>query len=292
MFEIITRLPRSVYIQALTLKLGNNVNFIVASTAKPFTVFGAPYSTACSGQVIKVGSSGTLKSVEANITYGSDSGIHGLALSSDNRFIYSGDDMGGSIWTHSYDEATNSVSKLQQLNMSGNPRHLAVSPQGSFVYVILEQNNQLAVFNRDETTGLISGRNKTFSLLPSGYSNSSLYWSDEVKFSVPQDRGKYPKYLFATVRSRTSTDPGFVAAYSLDETTGAISDSLFIVPTSGSGGASNAITPAIFSEEYFAIADSQGNFIEVWKLGEDATTASVVAHLDVAESPANIAWVD
>jgi carboxy-cis,cis-muconate cyclase len=172
MFEIITRLPRSVYIQALTLILGNNVNFIVASTAKPFTVFGAPYSTACSGQVIKVGSSGTLKSVEANITYGSDSGIHGLALSSDNRFIYSGDDMGGSIWTHSYDEATNSVSKLQQLNMSGNPRHLAVSPQGSFVYVILEQNNQLAVFNRDETTGLISGRNKTFSLLPSGKSTN------------------------------------------------------------------------------------------------------------------------
>ncbi|CAI7628937.1 unnamed protein product [Penicillium pancosmium] len=277
--------------QALTLT-GNNVDYIVASNAEPFTVFGAPYSTGCPGQVIKVGSSGTLESVETNITYSSDSGIHGLALSSDSRYIYSGDDMGSSIWAHSYDEATTSVTTLQRLNVTGNPRHLAVSPQGTFIYVVLEQNNQLAVFNRDKRKGLISGRNKTFSLLPSGYSNSSLYWSDEVIFSVPQEKGKYPKYLFATVRSRASTDPGFVAAYSLDSTTGAISDSLFIVPTTGSGGASNSITPAIFSEEYFAIADAQGNFIEVWKLGEGATTATVVAHLDVADSPANLVWID
>lgn len=152
----------------LTSKLGNNVNYIVASTAEPFTVFGAPYSTGCPGQVIKVGSSGILESVEANITYSSDSGTHGLALSSDNRFIYSGDDMGSSIWTHTYDEVSNKATKLQRLNVTGNPRHLAVSPQGSFIYVILEEINQLAVFNRDETTGLITRRNKTLSLLPSG----------------------------------------------------------------------------------------------------------------------------
>lgn len=111
-------------------------------------------------------------------------------------------------------------------------------------------------------------------------------------FSVPQGKGKFPKYLFATVRSRTSADPGFVAAYSLDSTTGAIRGPLFIVPTTGSGGASNSITPAPFSEEYFAIADAQGNFIEVWKLEEGATTAAVVAHLDFTESPANLVWVD
>ena len=101
------------------------------------------------------------------MTYGSDSGVHGLALSADNQFIYSGDDMGGSVWTHHYDESTNTVTKLQRLNMTGNPRHLVVSPQGSFVYVILEQNNQLAVFNRNAMTGMITGRNKTISLLPS-----------------------------------------------------------------------------------------------------------------------------
>ncbi|KAJ5144935.1 hypothetical protein N7448_002327 [Penicillium atrosanguineum] len=293
---------------------GDNVNYIVSADTAPFTVFGAPYSAGCPGQVISVGSSGTLESVEANISYSSDSGVHGLALSADSRFIYSGDDMGGSIWTHSYNEATNTVTKLQRLNVSGNPRHLVVSPQASFVYVILEENNQLAVFNRDSTSGLLTGRNKTLSLLPTGttrilfgrqvqsdanhshfysaYSNSSLYWSDEVKFSNPQEEGKYPKYLFATIRSRTSTDPGFVAAFALDSTTGSINNRLFLIPTTASGGASNSISPAIFSEEYFTISDAQNNFIEVWKLGEDAQTATSIAHLDVADSPANVVWVN
>ncbi|KAJ5777258.1 hypothetical protein N7520_000504 [Penicillium odoratum] len=270
----------------------DNTNYIVSSTAKPYTVFGAPYSEGCPGQVIAVDASGTLESVKANITYSSDSGVHGLALSSDNRFIYSGDDMGSAVWTHSYDESTNTVSKLQRLNVTRNPRHLVVSPQGSFVYVILEENNQLAVFNRDKFTGILSGRNKTYSLLPSSYSNRSLYWSDEVMFSVPQHNDKYPKYLFASVRSKTSTDPGFVAAFSLDSTTGSIKDRPFLLPTTGPGGASNSITPATFSEDYFAIADAQDNFIEVWKLGDNATTAAVVAHLDVDDSPANLVWVD
>ncbi|KAJ5128611.1 hypothetical protein N7526_006777 [Penicillium atrosanguineum] len=272
--------------------MGDNVNYIVSADTAPFTVFGAPYSAGCPGQVISVGSSGTLESVEANISYSSDSGVHGLALSADSRFIYSGDDMGGSIWTHSYNEATNTVTKLQRLNVSGNPRHLVVSPQASFVYVILEENNQLAVFNRDSTSGLLTGRNKTLSLLPTAYSNSSLYWSDEVKFSNPQEEGKYPKYLFATIRSRTSTDPGFVAAFALDITTGSINNRLFLIPTTASGGASNSISPAIFSEEYFTISDAQNNFIEVWKLGEDAQTATSIAHLDVADSPANVVWVN
>lgn len=111
-------------------------------------------------------------------------------------------------------------------------------------------------------------------------------------FSVPQEQGKYPKYLFATVRCRSSSEFGFVAAFSLDNTTGSIKDSLFILPTTGSGGASNSITPASFSEEYFAIADAQSNLVEVWKLGKEATTAAVVTHLDVPDSPANLVWID
>jgi carboxy-cis,cis-muconate cyclase len=124
-----------------------------------------------------------------------------------------------------------------------------------------------------------------------GYTNTSLYWSDEVMFSVPKE-GDYPKYLFATARSRTSTDPGFVTAFSLDSTTGAIKERLFLTPTTGSGGAANAISPATFSEQYFAITDAENNFIEVWKLDDNETSVSVVAHLDTEDSPANLVWVD
>ena len=110
-------------------------------------------------------------------------------------------------------------------------------------------------------------------------------------FSVPKE-GEYPKYLFATARSRSSTVPGYVTAFSLDSVTGAIKDQLFLTRTTGSGGASNSISPAIFSEQYFAIADAESNFVEVWKLDDNETAASVAAHLDTEDSPANLVWVD
>lgn len=116
------------------------------------------------------------------------------------------------------------------------------------------------------------------------------YWADEVILSVAQE-GSNPKYLFASTRAlNTTTETGFVSAFSLDSVTGAIKDRLFLLPTTASGGGSNAVSPAIFSEQYFAIADAA--FVEVWKLNESGTTASVVAHLDIDESPSNIVWID
>lgn len=144
------------------------MNYIIASIDPPFTVFGAPYSTGCPAQAISVDSSGALRSVVANLTYDNGSGVHGLAVSRDNRFVYSADDMGSSVWTHLYDPATNKAAVLQRSNVTGNPRHVVVSPQGHFVYVVLEETNQLAVFDRDETSGLIGAVKKTFALIPSG----------------------------------------------------------------------------------------------------------------------------
>ncbi|KAL4947991.1 hypothetical protein BDW69DRAFT_102971 [Aspergillus filifer] len=265
--------------------------YIVSSTEPPFTAFGAPYSKGCPGQVITADATGTLRSVVANISYSSISGVHGLALSSDNRFIYSADDMGSAVWVHSYDAISNKVSMVQQLNVTGNPRHLTVHPHGSYVYVVLETSNEVAVFNRDLISGRLSATNTTFSLLPSGFSSPATYWADEVIFSVARE-GSYPKYLFASTRALNSTFQGFVTAFSLDSDTGAIKDRLFLLPTTGSGGGSNAVSPAIFSEEYFAIADAGDNFVEVWKLHESGTMASVVAHLDIDESPSNLVWMD
>lgn len=38
------------------------------------------------------------------------------------------------------------------------------------------------------------------------------------------------------------------------------------------------------------IPDSGSDFIEVWKMAEDSSSASAVAHLDLAEGPANAVW--
>ncbi len=124
----------------------------------------------------------------------------------------------------------------------------------------------------------------------------SSYWADEVLASIPRSSSNNsptsPKYLLASTRSRTSDIPGYVSAFALDSKTGAITEQLFLTPTTNSGGAANAVTPAPFNEDYFAITDSESNFLEMWKIdpsGEE-TTAAPVAHLDLETGPANIVW--
>ncbi len=104
-----------------------------------------------------------------NLTYDSAAGVHGLSLSPENDFIYSGDDMGNAIWTHSYDSATGTVEEIQKINAptGANPRHLAAHPNGKWVYVVYEELSQLAVYSRDKATGEITDTNTTYSLIPS-----------------------------------------------------------------------------------------------------------------------------
>lgn len=119
-----------------------------------------------------------------------------------------------------------------------------------------------------------------------GFTNTSSYWADEVIFSsLTSDT---PKYLFAATRSMTSTLPGYVSAFSLDADTGAIAEQLFLLPTTGSGGAANSVGPTTFSEEYFTIPDSQDNFVEMWKISADGRSAAAVAHVDLEAGPANV----
>lgn len=113
---------------------------------------------------------GTLQSVVANLTYNSTSGVHGLDVSPDDAFVYSADDTGNAVWTHSYDSNTSTVETLQNLAAppGADPRHLAVHPNGAWVYVVYEAANPVAVYARDTTTGLLTDKNTTYSLLPPG----------------------------------------------------------------------------------------------------------------------------
>ncbi|KAF9881539.1 carboxy-cis, cis-muconate cyclase [Colletotrichum karsti] len=273
-----------------------NANFITSSTAPPYTVFGTPYGGGCSSLAITVDDNGVLQETTANVTYDSAAGVHGTDMSPNNDFIYSADDMGNAVWVHSYDNTTGAVTEVQYLAAAegSDPRHLAVHPNGKWVYVVYEAASSIASYERDTTTGELTFTNTTYSLLPSGYTNSSSYWADEVLFSIPSSNASAtaPKYLIAATRSRTVGIPGYVSAFSLDSSTGAIVEQLFLLPTTNSGGSANAVSPAPFNEEYFAITDSGSNFLEVWKIDASgsATTASAVAHLDLASGPANVVW--
>jgi carboxy-cis,cis-muconate cyclase len=89
-----------------------------------------------------------------------------------------------------------------------------------------------------------------------------------------------------------------VTAFSLDSVSGAVKEQLSLLPTTGSGGTANSVSPALFNENYFAITDSQDSFVEVWKLETIAArnknratqSAKVVAHLDLYGGPANVVW--
>lgn len=243
---------------------------------------------------ISVDDAGTLQSTFANATYNSAGGVHGTGLSADNAFLYSADDMGNAVWVHSYDSTTGVIEEVQYLEAETgmNPRHLAVHPGGEWVYVDYEEGNAIAAYTRDTSTGELTYTNTSYSLLPAGFTNTSSYWADEVLFSVPSDTNSTsPKYLLAATRSRTVGIPGYVSAFALSST-GAIESQLFLVETTNSGGSANAVSPAGFSEEYFGITDSGSNFLEVWKISGNgtSTTAAAVAHLGLANGPANIVW--
>lgn len=272
------------------ISAGTNANFIASSSAPPYTVFGTPYGNGCSSLAISVSTDGSLSTAFANVTYDSRAGVHGTGIASGNDFIYSADDIGNGVWAHSYNSSKGTVTAIQHLSAASgsDPRHLAVHPNGNWVYVVYEAGNSVAAYSRDATSGLLTFTNNTFSLLPTGYTNSSLYWADEVMFSVSGNIS--PKYLLAATRSRNSSIPGFVSAFELDSVTGAISKQLFLLPTTGSGGSANAVSPAGFSEDYFAITDSSANTIEVWKI--DGETANTIAGLSLVSGPTNVVWVD
>ena len=129
-----------------------------------------------------------------------------------------------------------------------------------------------------------------------GFTNTSSYWADEALFSVPSANGSRtaPKYLVTSTRSRETSVPGYVSVFSLDPNNGNILEQLFLLPTTASGGAANAVSPAKFSEEYFAITDSAANFVEIWKIEAESgnTTASAVSHVDLDSGPANVVWLN
>lgn len=120
------------------------------------------------------------------------------------------------------------------------------------------------------------------------FTNTSSYWADEVAFSTFEGNSGVPKYLLASTRSRNTTEKGYVTVFTLDPESGSIEEKLLQLPTTGSGGNANSVSPASFSEDYFAITDSGSDFVEIWKIKN--RTAEAVAHLDLSVGPANVVW--
>jgi carboxy-cis,cis-muconate cyclase len=282
-----------------------NAIFVVAATESPYAVYGSSFSgTTDCGSVMSVNENGVLSEVIQNYTYKSTSAVHGMAFDSTNSFLYSADDTGNILWTHSVNNSTGELTLVSSIVgpvTGADPRHVTVHPADQYLYVILEGANALAQYSIDNGTGIPSFENVTYPLIPSGKiplhannpkakssttgSTSSSYWSDEVALSFSNN------YLWATSRSRSTNAAGYISVFSLSSS-GAITSQLFQDETTSSGGAANSVAPSPFSDEFVALTDSATGFVEIWQLGSEGLSASVVARVDIEDGGccANAVW--
>ncbi|KAK6085250.1 hypothetical protein SCUP515_01068 [Seiridium cupressi] len=262
--------------------------FVVADPNPPHSVYGSFFgSNAGCGTVLSVDETGTLEAAIQNYTYFSSSAVHGTAFSPDSKFLYSADDSGNTLWTHSIDQETGEVTLVANLtapSSGADPRHAAVHPNGTYIYVVLEGSSQVAQYSIDADTGIPSFDNVTYPLLVSG-EDAADYWADEVALSFSNG------YLWATNRGRNTNTTGYISAFTLDED-GAISEQKFLLPTTSSGGAANSVAPSPFSDRFAALTDSSVGFVEIWELADDGSSAQVIAHLDLNDGGccANAVW--
>lgn len=143
--------------------------FIIAADKAPYNVYADPFGNCAN--VLGVDPVGTLETNLQNVSYYSDSGVHGMAFDPTGNFLYAADDMGNTIWTYKVDETTGLltyVSATAAPTSGANPRHAAVHPKGQYLYVILEESNRVAQYNINPTTHIPQFSNVTYSLIDAG----------------------------------------------------------------------------------------------------------------------------
>jgi carboxy-cis,cis-muconate cyclase len=265
--------------------------YILPLTRAPFTVIGAPFGNCMNA--MSVDSDGTLQDVIQNITLESSSGIHGMAVDPENDIVYSADDSANGIWVHQIEEGSQNLRQLAFVKApedNAGPRHLIVHPSGRYLYVVMETKNEIAVYavnsgaNSQKLKIVFTGLR--YSLIPKG-ANPAEYKADEVLLSADSN------ILYASTRYKgpgggsrgpgsnstsksQASGPGYVTAVLLvpiserqnpvdghNQGPGFPLRQLFQMKTTTSGGASNAVSPAPWDRDYFAISDTEIGQVEV-----------------------------
>lgn len=148
--------------------------FLMAAAMAPYNVYG---TTSSCGNIISVDScTGALTAVGQNISYWDGSGMHGMTISPDGRFLYAVDSLTNSIWTYAVDHTTGKLYLLGVVDgpvARSQPRHAAVHPNGRYLYVLLEETNALTQYDIgvEGMTGVPVWGNVTYPLIEPGSSS-------------------------------------------------------------------------------------------------------------------------
>jgi carboxy-cis,cis-muconate cyclase len=141
---------------------------VVAEQRAPYNIFGGHSP---SGVVITSNLDGSFDKVVQNITFQPSSRIQGMALDSENAYLYSADSSANGIWTHKVDPVwgtvTNANFKIHS-EPNARPRRLVVHPKGRYLYVLLSKVNRVAVYeiNMQSNGPQLTDTGLTYNLVP------------------------------------------------------------------------------------------------------------------------------
>lgn len=237
-------------------------------------------------------STGTPTGSSQTYDYSPSSAIHGMVLSPDESHLYSADMWGDSLWTHSRDPTTGHLTTIGRTpapTPGDHPRWVSIHPSGKYLWALMEAGNTLAEYVIDPATHLPVHTYRTWPLIPPGVSRKDrkLYRSDVV---FPSHSGRY---LFATARSNVPGKlTGYISAFALDAETGRVERQICLQPTPTSGGHSNAVAPADWTDEWLALTDDDEGGVEMWRWKDEVLLR--VARLDIKEPGfgMNAIWYD
>jgi 6-phosphogluconolactonase len=201
---------------------------------------------------------------------------HEAVWSPDNHFLYVPDLGLDRIRIYKFDVAAGALkpaeSPFAALTPGHGPRHIAISTDGKFAYVINELNPVVTVFARDTDTGALTKQLQELSVVPHGYRGEN----------APAEIAIAPtgEFLYASDRG-----PGTISVFSIAKPAG----TLQFVQTAETG----ATWPRGFefdpSGRFLFVGDQKANSFVVFNV--DATTGKLSLSGKRYEVPSPVSFV-
>jgi carboxy-cis,cis-muconate cyclase len=263
--------------------------FILAARKPPYNVYSNPfYDYAGFGNVFAVSDTGKIDRNIQNFELVPESGLHGMVFDPTETYLYSADLTANKIWTHKKEPKTGTltlVDCIEAPSPGDHPRWVSIHSSGRYLYVLMEAGNRIGVYVIDEHRHTPVFTQLTYPLIPPGLPPRNRYRADVVCVSHSG------KYLFATTRSYHKNVTGYISAFKLGSA-GNIERQLFINPTPGSGGGSNAVSPCDWSDEWLALTDDQEGFIEIYRFRDEFLARVARADIPQEGFGMNAIWYD
>jgi Lactonase, 7-bladed beta-propeller len=101
-----------------------------------------------------------------------------MVFDSTETYLYSADMWGNKIWTHKKDARKGKLTLVGSLDAphpGDHPRWVEIHPGGTYLYVLMEAGNNLAIYVIDQQTHMPVFTQLTYPLIPPGVQERLLY---------------------------------------------------------------------------------------------------------------------